>query len=76
LKISVKTDDTIHITAENIDMEIPFVTAFGDVQKGEALAYINSEGTLAFAINQGNFADTYGLKEGMEITVKKGQGDG
>mgnify|MGYP000981245366 FL=1 len=55
LKISVKTDDTIHITAENIDMEIPFVTAFGDVQKGEALAYINSEGTLAFAINQGNF---------------------
>jgi S-adenosylmethionine hydrolase len=72
-KISVKSGDKLHITAGNIEIKMPFVVAFGDVPKGEPLAYMNSEGTLAFAINQGNFALTYGLKEGMEIIVKKSE---
>ena len=70
-KISVKPGDKLHITAGNLEIELPFVVAFGDVSKSEPLAYMNSEGTLAFAINQGNFTLTYGLKEGMEIIVKK-----
>ncbi len=70
-KISVKPGDKLHITAAGIEIDLPFVVTFGEVKKGEPLAYMNSEGTLAFAINQGNFTLNYNLKEGMEIKVKK-----
>ncbi|MEQ8191193.1 MAG: SAM-dependent chlorinase/fluorinase [Candidatus Eremiobacterota bacterium] len=74
-KISVKPGDRLHITAGNIEVDVPLVVTFGEVSKGEPLAYMNSEGTLAFAINQGNFTLNYNLKEGMEISVKKASGE-
>jgi len=61
------------VTFDGKELEIPFVPSFGDVEKGNPLAYINSSGTLAFAINQGNFADTYDLTTGAEIKIKKKQ---
>jgi S-adenosylmethionine hydrolase len=70
-KISVKPGDKLHVTAAGLEIDLPLVITFGEVKKGEPLAYMNSEGTLAFAINQGNFTLTYNLKEGMEIKVKK-----
>ncbi|MEQ8220756.1 MAG: SAM-dependent chlorinase/fluorinase [Candidatus Eremiobacterota bacterium] len=73
-KISVKPGDKLHITAAGLEIDLPIVVTFGEVKKGEPLAYMNSEGTLAFAINQGNFTLTYNLKEGMEISVKKASG--
>jgi len=65
--------DTLCVTFDGKELEIPFVPSFGDVEKGNPLAYINSSGTLAFAINQGNFADTYDLTTGAEIKIKKKQ---
>jgi S-adenosylmethionine hydrolase len=48
---------------------LPLCKAFTDVQKGEALLYINSLLNLAIAINQGSFASSYqiGTGEGWKI---------
>jgi S-adenosylmethionine hydrolase len=60
---------TLLLTSDALALEIPFVTTFADVPKGAPLAYINSDGALAFALNMGNFQRKYGLKEGAKITV-------
>jgi S-adenosylmethionine hydrolase len=49
---------------------MPFVSTFGDVPKGKPLAYLNSLMELSFAINQGNFAEKYHIKNGGSWTVK------
>lgn len=69
--MGVKFGDILEISFDGKEIELPYVLSFGDTEDSKPLAYIGSSGTLAFAINQGNFADTYGLKTGMEIKVKK-----
>ena len=71
--IKLELGDKLIIKFNNKELEIPFVLSFGDVPYGMPLAYINSGQTLAFAINQGNFADTYEIKEGTEIIIIKGK---
>jgi S-adenosylmethionine hydrolase len=44
---------------------------FGDVPKGEALAYIGSSSLLEIAINGGNAAKTLNLTPGDKIIFKK-----
>lgn len=44
--------------------EIPLKNTFDDVERGRPLAYFNSLMKLAFAINQGNFAETYSVETG------------
>lgn len=47
----------------------PLVQAFGDVPPEQPLAYLNSEGRLALAINLGDFRERLGVQEGATITV-------
>lgn len=51
------------------ELELPFVTTFSDVPEGRPLAYLDSRGHLAFAVNQGHFMGTYGvgIKEGFHV---------
>lgn len=49
--------------------EMPFVRTFGDVREGEPLAYTNSLGNLAFALNLGSFAAKHGISAGPQWTV-------
>ena len=50
--------------------EMPYVSTFGDVPEGETLLYLNSVDNVAFAINWGNFAATYGIASGPEWRVE------
>jgi hypothetical protein len=54
---------------------MPYVATFGDVSMGETLLYLNSIDNVAFAINWGNFAETYvigsGPEWGVEVTKKQ-----
>lgn len=52
---------------------IVYAKSFGDVPVGENLLFINSSGDLSIAINQGNFASTFGIEYGSEwhIEIKK-----
>jgi len=49
---------------------VPLGRTFGDVPKGEALAYIGSSSLLEIAINGGNAANTLKLNPGDEIVFK------
>jgi hypothetical protein len=49
---------------------MPYVATFGDVPVGETLLYLNSIDNVAFAINWGNFAETYVVGSGPEWHVE------
>ena len=51
------------------DAEIPFTKSFGYVEKGHALAYIDSSARLGVALNQGDFARSFGIKAGDIVEV-------
>lgn len=44
---------------------------FAEVPVREPLAYVNSRGQLAFALNQGNLAAEFGLERGTRVTVQR-----
>ena len=61
----------IHHRAElRYEDQLRLHASFGKVQQGEPLAYSNSLGNLAFALNQGNFAQTHDIKAGREWRVE------
>ena len=49
---------------------LPYARSFGSVPVGENLLFVNSSGELSIAINQGNFAKTYGIGSGKEWQVR------
>ena len=49
---------------------MPYVATFGDVPVGQTLLYLNSVDNVAFAINWGDFAATYGIESGPEWRVE------
>jgi S-adenosylmethionine hydrolase len=57
--------------------QLPYFPTFGYVDEGESLLYLNSVGGVSLAINQGSFADTYGIASGpgwsIEIAKKRDQ---
>lgn len=68
----------IYVTIENRDRvvygkRLRFCQNFTQVDKGEALVYINSLLNVAIAINQGSFSSEYriGTGEGWKITFSK-----
>jgi len=49
---------------------MPYCHSFGYVAKNKPLAYLNSLLQLSFALNQGDFARTFGVSSGNEWTVE------
>jgi S-adenosylmethionine hydrolase len=49
---------------------VPYVETFGEVGKGKSLAYVNSLLQLSFALNQGNFANTFHISSGSDWSVE------
>jgi len=48
---------------------VPLVTTFGDVTRGKPLAYFDSLGCFALAINLGSFARAHGIGCGPDWTI-------
>ncbi len=53
--------------------KLPFCKTFGEVGVGKPLLYLNSIDQVAIAINQGNFAESFGVSSGpgWEIRIQK-----
>ncbi|WP_420155220.1 SAM hydrolase/SAM-dependent halogenase family protein [Siphonobacter sp.] len=49
---------------------LPYVETFGGVAEGKPLVYLNSLLQVAFALNQGNFAETHHIGSGSEWSVE------
>ncbi|MFN4231955.1 S-adenosyl-l-methionine hydroxide adenosyltransferase family protein [Thermus sp.] len=48
---------------------IPIRNTFGEVEVGEAVAYLGSAGLLEIALHRGNARETLGLREGMPVVI-------
>jgi S-adenosylmethionine hydrolase len=49
---------------------VPYHPTFGSVEVGNPLLYLNSLNDVALAINQGNFADRYGIGSGAGWSIE------
>ena len=57
---------------------VPFRRTFGESPPGEPLLYVNSLGNVALALNQGDFAQRFGVSSGpgWRVTIERtGQGE-
>ncbi|MCH7921709.1 MAG: SAM-dependent chlorinase/fluorinase [Nitrospinae bacterium] len=68
-QIGIKPDEFIQINLEKHSLKIPLKDSYGFVSDKKNVAIIE-DGLLQLAINVGNFAKTYGISRGTEITVK------
>src|SRR5271157_4003635 len=70
-QLGYKLGDQVPVTLAGKSYTIPFVKTFSDVPVGKELFFIDSRGRLSLAIDQGNFAATYKIGEGAELTIPK-----
>src|SRR5579872_3898856 len=71
LNLGYARGQSVHITVGNSEMNIPFVRTFSDVPLSKPLLYIDSRGHVGFAVNQGSFAATYGVKPPVAIFIPR-----
>jgi S-adenosylmethionine hydrolase len=63
--------DQVPVTLAGKSYAFPFVKTFSDVPVGKELFYIDSRGRLSVGIDQGNFAATYKVGEGAQLTIPR-----
>jgi S-adenosylmethionine hydrolase len=70
-QLGYKLGDQVPIELAGKHYVFPLVKTFSDVPVGKELFYIDSRGRLSIGINQRNFAETYKVGEGAELTIAK-----
>jgi S-adenosylmethionine hydrolase len=72
-KLGYERGQDVALRVGGREMTLKFVKTFSDVPVGQPLLYIDSRGRLAMAVNQNNFAATYGVKvpSGIDIARAK-----
>ena len=61
--------DTATVTIGGRSLRLPFVRTFADVGVGRPLLYIDSHGQVGIAVNQGSFAEAYGVRPGAAVVI-------
>jgi hypothetical protein len=69
----IRLGDTVQLSVGARRLEMPFVVSFGVVPEGSPLAYMNSSGNLAFALNMGDFRKVHAMAPGTTMTVSRGR---
>jgi hypothetical protein len=70
-KSGIKYRDSILIDARSNKISSKLLKTFGEVAKGEVVAFADDYGRIEVAINQGRFSDTFGVKLGDRIIIRK-----
>lgn len=71
LKLGYQHGQVVPVTVGGREMKMKFVKTFSDVPLREPLLYIDSRGQLGLAVNQNNFAATYGVKPPAELFIPR-----
>jgi S-adenosylmethionine hydrolase len=71
LKLGYERGQSVPVRVGGKPMVIKFVKTFSDVGLKQPLLYIDSRGRVALAVNQGSFAEVYGVKPPVELFVPK-----
>jgi len=69
LKLGYHRGQEVPVKVGGKEMKMKFVRTFSDVPLGTPLLYIDSRGRLGLAVNQGSFADVYGVKPPVELVI-------
>ncbi len=69
LKLGYQRGQEVPVKVGGKQMKIKFVRTFSDVPVGQPLLYIDSRGHVALAVNQGSFAEVYGVKPPVELSI-------
>ncbi|HZR56569.1 MAG TPA: SAM-dependent chlorinase/fluorinase [Terriglobales bacterium] len=69
LQFGYKYGEKVNVTIGEAEITLPFVHTFSDVPLKKPLLYIDSRGHLALAVNQGSFAEIYGITLPMPIVI-------
>jgi S-adenosyl-L-methionine hydrolase (adenosine-forming) len=70
-EISVTVDSRIECRTAAGANELSFVETFASVDEGELLAYVDSAGLVALAVNRGDAAAMLGLEPGDRLTFRR-----
>lgn len=73
-KLGIREGELVVVTIRHAgkvvwEETVPYAHTFGDVPVGKNLMFINSSGYVSMAVNQGNFANTYGIDSGRDWTL-------
>lgn len=71
LELGFARGQNVQVTLGQMQITMPFVRTFADVPVGKPLLYIDSRGRLGLAVNQGSFANTYGIKPPTTIFIPR-----
>ena len=69
--LGYKHGDSVTLVLGTRNIQLPFVKTFGDVPLHKPLLYVDSRGHLALAINQGSFAQTYGIQPRVAVAIPR-----
>lgn len=74
-QLELNIGDVVRVKISGADkvlfhQEVRFVSSFGDVQIGDPALYVNDVLNIGLAINQGNFAEQYGIEPGPDQNIK------
>jgi hypothetical protein len=71
-KLGYQRGDTARVTfGKGRELRLPFVTTFSDVPVGKPLLYVDSRGRVAFAVNQGSFAQVHRIEPLSTFVLRK-----
>jgi S-adenosylmethionine hydrolase len=71
LKLGYQRGEDVSVKIGGKEMKVKFVRTFSDVPLGQPLIYIDSRGRFAMAVNQNNFAATYGIKPPVDLFIPR-----
>ena len=68
-QIGLKPGTTVHIRCGRHRLAVPYRDMFGAVAPGELVAYSDSAGRVAIAVNSGDAAQRLGLRPGARVSI-------
>jgi S-adenosyl-L-methionine hydrolase (adenosine-forming) len=71
MKLGYTWGQQITVTIGTQTLTVPLMHTFSDVPLRKPLIYINSRGRVALALNQGNFAATYGIHPPSNLFIPR-----
>jgi S-adenosylmethionine hydrolase len=73
MKLGYRRGEAVPVKIRDKEIKINFVRTFSDVALNQPLLYIDSRGHLALAVNQGSFAEVYGIKPPVGLFIPRMQ---
>lgn len=70
-KLGYQRGQDVPVKVGDKELKMKLVKTFSDVPLGQPLLYIDSRGRLAMAVNQNNFAATYGIEPPAAVVIPR-----